>query len=292
MSGRPVIFGEVLFDRFPDGRTVLGGAPFNVARHLAAFGQSPMLVSRVGDDALGRQLLDTLTTLGMDRGGVGVDDRLATGTVEVTFEQGEPVYAIEHPVAWDAIAVPPWPDDAAMLYHGSLALRDPVSRSALQALREQAGGNVFVDVNLRDPWWSPDRLEDLLAGTRWLKLNADELSLLDQGREGTLSSRAAAFAARHELEGLLLTLGPGGALAVEAGGRVTLSDPPPAVQVVDTVGAGDAFASVFALGRLQGWPLPLTLTRALAFAAAVCTLRGATPADAGFYAPFLHDWTR
>ncbi len=291
MSSRPLIFGEVLFDRFPDGRAVLGGAPFNVARHLAAFGQAPRLVSRVGDDDLGRQVLAVMDELGMDRTAVGIDDQLATGTVEVTFEDGEPRYEITRPVAWDAIAIPPDVDDAALLYHGSLAQRADASRDTLRQLRDGFAGRVFVDVNLRDPWWTRETLDDALAHADWAKLNEEELVLLGGDGDAPLTSRAAAFASHHELEGLLVTRGADGAMAVEAGGRVTLSEPPPPVTVVDTVGAGDGFASVFLLGNLQDWPVSLTLERALAFAAAICTLRGGTPTDPGFYTPFLTAWT-
>lgn len=101
---RPLIFGEVLFDRFPDGSVVLGGAPFNVAWHLQAFGLAPLVISRVGRDALGGAVVAAMTGWGMDRRGVQFDATHPTGTVEVAFQAGEPHYAIVDRVAYDIIA--------------------------------------------------------------------------------------------------------------------------------------------------------------------------------------------
>ena len=124
MSERPCIFGEVLFDHFPDGRRVLGGAPFNVAWHLQAFGESPLLVSRIGGDPEGETVAGAMSDWGLDRSGLQVDSRLPTGRVEVSIEDGEPHYDIVHPSAWDAIE--PWEPAGrcSLLYHGTLALRD------------------------------------------------------------------------------------------------------------------------------------------------------------------------
>ncbi len=103
---RPVIFGEVLFDRFPDGSLVLGGAPFNVAWHLQAFGQAPLLISRVGDDPLGRQVRGAMLDWGMDTAGLQLDSAHATGTVEVRFDHGEPSYGPWPPACADGSAAP------------------------------------------------------------------------------------------------------------------------------------------------------------------------------------------
>ncbi len=282
---RPVVFGEVLFDRFPDGSVVLGGAPFNVAWHLQAFGAEPLFVSRVGDDELGRRILDTMGEWGMDTGGVQQDTEHPTGTVEVRFEAGEPRYDIVEGRAYDFVAADalPAPAGAALVYHGSLALRGPVSRDAFGALAEAAGAPRFMDVNLRSPWWRRDAVDALMRQATWLKLNHEELDLLAPGANPQTLCRD------YGLEALILTRGAAGAeLWTEA--EVATVAPETGAALVDTVGAGDAFASVILLGLLSGWPPGLIVQRAQAFAGAIVGVRGATVADPAFYSTFQTQW--
>ncbi len=208
---RPVVFGEVLFDRFPDGAVVLGGAPFNVSWHLQAFGQEPLFVSRVGDDPLGRQIRERMLHWGMDCAGLQLDSVHPTGTVEVRIVDDEPSYEIVANRAYDHITagyLPPLPG-AGLLYHGSLALRGADSRTALERLRLDSALPVFVDVNLRPPWWDPDDTLALLERARWAKLNEDELGLLGAvGRD--LERRAEHLQAKCGLELLVVTRGAKG----------------------------------------------------------------------------------
>ncbi len=282
------LFGEVLFDGFPDGRRVLGGAPFNVAWHLAAWGEAPRLVSRVGQDEDGAAVLAAMQGWGMDTGAVSRDATLPTGRVDVTLADGEPEYEIVHPVAWDAIATPP-PPCAAWLYHGSLALRDARSRETLEALACANGVRVFLDVNLRPPWWDPEEVGERVRAAHWVKLNEDELDRLAPPGN-SLPDRARALLENAGLEGLVVTRGAAGAVVLGADDVAAAAPAPERVRVVDTVGAGDAFASVMILGLRRGWSPVVSLERALEFAAAVCGLRGATVADPAFYRPFLDAW--
>ena len=285
--GSVVIFGEVLFDHFPDGKRVLGGAPFNVAWHLQAFGQSPRFVSRVGDDAEGEQVRRAMSDWGMGTSDLQIDAGRPTGRVAVSFDNGEPHYDIVPDCAYDAIE-PLQLDDCRLLYHGSLAVRSETSASSLQRLRAQGPQTVFIDINLRPPWWQTVIVEDLLAGATWVKLNSDELALLAE--QPATAGGGRKFMHRYGLDGLLITHGADGAeLFTAAGERLPVS-PEENVQVVDTVGAGDAFASVMLLGLLSDWPMPVTLERAQRFAAAVVGRRGATIADRGFYLKFQQDW--
>ena len=289
-GGRPVVFGEVLFDRFPDGSAVLGGAPFNVAWHLQAFGQEPLFISRVGDDPMGRRIRDAMTDHGMDTSGLQLDSAHPTGTVDVSFVDGEPHYDIVEDRAWDFVAADALPPlrDVALVYHGSLALRGAVTRKAFQELKQRLPAPRFVDVNLRAPWWSPATVLDLIDGAAWVKLNAGELAELDPGGDG--SERAAeAWRAAHSLRLLILTRGAQGALALAPDACIGVA-PEAASTVVDTVGAGDAFASVFLLGILNGWSLDNTLHRAQDFASALVGVRGATVEDPAFYAGFATAW--
>jgi fructokinase len=288
----PLIFGEVLVDRFPDGHQVLGGAPFNVAWNLQALGAAPRLISSVGDDDPGRRIRAAMRDWGLDTTALTTDSDHATGTVEVTFVDGQPRYEITADRAWDHIAPPPVPVTAGgLLYHGSLALRSPGSRRTLAGLRAAAGDSIFVDVNLRDPWWDRGTVLDTLQGARWAKLNADELALLAPGH-GDPDTRAEDLLADRALEALIVTLGGDGARVLTAGGE-RIARPVAAVgDVVDTVGAGDAFSAVTLLGLLRGWDWPTILDRAQHLAGAVVGLRGATTTDTTFYRSITDAWER
>ncbi|MBF0250475.1 MAG: carbohydrate kinase [Alphaproteobacteria bacterium] len=288
---RPLIFGEVLFDQFPDGSVVLGGAPFNVAWHLHAFGLRPLMVSRVGADDLGQRVMRAMTEWGMDTAGMQTDPEHPTGTVEIEFDGGEPRYDIVHPAAYDFIdaeGLPQLDGETWLFYHGSLAARQDVSAATLAHLRARAATR-FVDINLRAPWWDRDALDGLLSGADWVKLNADELEVLFPGEDGE-AARLARLAATTT-DRIILTRGADGAAAISAasGNRVEMR-PERSAAVVDTVGAGDAFCSVMLAGRILNWPLDTSLRRAQDFASAVVGIRGALSRDTGFYADFLRAW--
>lgn len=291
-SQRPLVFGEVLFDRFPDeggGVTeVLGGAPFNVAWHLQAFTASsprpPRFISRVGDDPLGERIRAAMDEQGMDRSLLQRDLVHPTGTVEVSLDLGEPSYDIVAERAYDFIDADGLPECApgTLLYHGTLAARHPVSAAALRHLRESNQLAVFVDVNLRAPWWKPEQVSALVAGATWVKLNAEELGILAPAGDSA-EERARRLVEAKGLSVAFVTLGANGALAVTADGETLKLGPPRVARFVDAVGAGDGFASVLILGLLRGWPLPRMLERAQIFATAIVGQRGATSRDPAFY---------
>jgi fructokinase len=289
---RPVIFGEVLFDCFPDGSTVLGGAPFNVAWHLQAFQAAPLLISRVGDDPLGRHIRAAMQAWGMDCSGLQLDSAHPTGTVEVRLEQGEPSYEIVSRRAYDfvdASALPP-PPAGGILYHGSLALRQAESRGALRELRDTLGFPGFVDVNLRDPWWDRDTVLESLGRARWAKLNEHELRTLAPAGQDLEACVRLLFEATG-LQLVLTTRGARGAVVRSREGAVAEVVPRQDTgTLIDAVGAGDAFASVFLLGLLREWDLDACLERAQSFASALLGVRGATVSDPGFYQRFLDAW--
>jgi fructokinase len=287
---QPLIFGEVLFDRFPDGNAVLGGAPFNVAWHLQAFDAAPLFVSRVGKDDLGRRIQDAMRAWGMNGAGLQIDSQHPTGTVEVRFEQGEPAYDIVAGRAYDFIVADTLPQlTPALIYHGTLALRAATSAQALTALKTRFDAPVFLDVNLRPPWWDPQLARATLDDARWVKLNEHELMLLGAD-SGELGERAARLQQQHRIELLIVTRGGDGAVAFSADGQRAETRPASGNAVVDTVGAGDAFTSVIILGLMRDWPLQQTLDRAQAFASAVVGVRGATIQDRNFYRPFIEQW--
>jgi fructokinase len=288
------IFGEVLFDRFLDGTSVLGGAPFNVAWHLNAFGEAPLFLSAVGDDAAGVAIHDAMMDWGMDLTGLRVDPEHATGEVVVRLAGGEPSYDIVPDRAWDHIRQPRGAVVCELLYHGTLAVRSPESAASLARLKECEPGTLFLDVNLRDPWWQRETVLGLLADADWVKLNGDELDVLapPEGRVTRAGriKRARALCAQHGLAGVILTLGAKGAVGVTPDADPVEVAPRGKLEVVDAVGAGDAFASVCILGLRRGWGLPETLGRAQELAALIVGQRGATAADPGLYEPLIERW--
>lgn len=289
-SLRPVIFGEVLFDRFPDGTAVLGGAPFNVAWNLQALGLNPLFISRIGDDELGKQVHAAMQAWNMDLSGLQTDPLHPTGVVDVSFRDSEPHYNIVPDSAWDFIhpdSLPELPENP-LLYHGSLAMRQPVSRITCEYLQHR-GAPRFVDINLRAPWWNRETILPTLNGVQWLKINAAELDEIVPPGTDT-DSRIQHLFDTVAPQWLILTQGEQGALAVSSSGERLQVKPELATQVVDTVGAGDSFSSILILGLTLGWPMEQTLQRAQQFASAVVGLRGATTQQRDFYQPFIESW--
>ena len=288
---RPIIFGEVLYDCFPDGQAVLGGAPFNVAWHLQGFGRAPLFISRVGDDPLGHHVKDAMHNHGMDASGLQLDSLHPTGKVTITMSGKNHSFEIIPDQAYDYIdqgALPPLPD-STLFYHGSLAARSPVSAQTLAFLNTRYAGKRLVDVNLRSPWWQQQQVLELVDGAWLAKLNDEELQLLvpdaydDANRIQQLINNAG-------LQLLLVTRGAAGAELLTAAGESFRVVPDSVTGVVDTVGAGDAMTSVLVLAILQGWPWQQALDRSQAFASAIVGQRGATVEDPGFYQPFIDAW--
>ena len=297
---RPVIFGEVLFDHFPDGSRVLGGAPFNVAWHLRGFGANPLVLSAVGEDDEGREVLERMTSWDLMTHGIQGDRRRPTGQVIASVIDGENRFEIAPGQAWDAIQRAPAlraaaEEPAGLLYHGTLALRGRESWETLRALQEEANTRSFVDINLRDPWWTREKLDWCLSTSHWIKLNDAELAELTAQPTDTFEAcrdAAMELARVHTIQGVIVTRGARGAMSVLGGTRVFEAAPAHVSDVVDTVGAGDAFSSVVCLGLLQEWEHQITLDRAAAFAADLCRVRGATTTDFGLYERHLSEWSK
>ena len=287
---RLCIFGEVLFDHFADGTRVLGGAPFNVAWHLQAFGQAPAFISRTGNDADGEAVRAAMHDWGMNTDGMQTDPQLPTGRVNVSFVEDENVYDIVRPSAWDAIEAATLPADCRLLYHGSLCLRETMSQQTLEQLLACKPETVFVDVNLRQPWWRREQVLEMLHTAHWVKLNTDELELLYPAAKG-ITTGASDFLEEFGLNGMVLTHGAQGAELVTDTGDYFKVRPDRDIEVVDTVGAGDAFAAVIILGLCNDWPLDVTLQRAQLFASRIVGNRGATVSEMDFYQPFINEWS-
>lgn len=295
-SKRPLLIGEVLFDCFPNGRAVIGGAPFNVAWNLAGFGCDPLFISAVGDDTLGREVIDRMEQWGMDQTGLAVLPAFPTGRVDVHNAETEPEYHFQEDCAWDHVRLEPVAfaaDHHGLIYHGSLAARKAVSREAIEKLRSEPTLPAFVDLNLRPPFYEEATVLELARGAHWLKLNAAELRLLGQllavpGDDLVEQSRAVGRAL--EVPHLLVTDGKAGAYWISEDEEALFEPALKAAHFVDSVGAGDAFASIAITGILHGWAPHRILQRAVIFAARVCEIQGATTSERKFYDEAFNNW--
>ena len=281
--GKPKIvgIGELLWDVLPAGRR-LGGAPVNFAFYAQEQGAEACIVSAVGQDASGDELLGGIAALGL---GVRAVQRNAhpTSTVEVTLDAaGVPAYRIREQVAWDYIERTAEADaavaGAAVVCWGSLAQRNAVSRRTILALVDAApvGCLRLFDINLRLNYYDERIVRDSLERADILKLNEDELPVEARffGLEGAAERVVAQLVERFSLRYVVFTEGGRGSRVTAADGRTSYLATP-RVEVADTVGAGDAFTATFAASLMQGLPMEECHRRAVAVAAFVCTRHGA-----------------
>jgi fructokinase len=274
LSPRPVIFGEILFDCFPDGARIFSGAPLNVCRNLKYLGYDPLMISRIGTDALGEIVLAEMQKIELDTSGVQIDPAHATGMVVVTLEDSEPQFEIALGQAWDfidadeAIAAVD-AIDVSFVYSGSLALRQDPSRRSFYHMLDQLNAPLFFDVNLRQEWWSEALINDLVGRATWLKCNADEYARLFGEAAPQLIRE------KFELEVLIQTRGGDGAAIAFANALVEGSPPELVAPLQDTVGSGDAFASMVIAGLDAGHAPEAILEAALLKGAEVACIRGA-----------------
>ncbi len=296
MSIRPVaVLGEALVDEFHDG-AVAGGAPFNVARSLAGLGAPVVLVSRIGmDDAAGRLVLDSARRYGLGIEGLQRDAQHTTGRVSVIEDSGRHRFVIHDNAAWDHLDAEAAQQalgsaQPGIVYFGSLAQRRPASRAAVRAIVKPFSGLRFLDLNLR-----PGDDVRLLAAESlmladWVKLNDEELAQLAAWFDAAApddAGRAAALMARFGLQRLLLTLGAQGWRLYGPRGDVLAQGAGVAQpQLLDTVGAGDAFTALLLAGLALRRDLPATLALANRYAAFICGVRGPLPADAAALQPW------
>ena len=285
-------FGEILWDCLPSGRHA-GGAPFNVAAHLAQFGVSVALISAIGRDALGDEILQVardkrVGTQFITRARLG----LATGTVLVTVDaNGNATYELVQPAAWDEIVVPEEAlaavAEAQAFIYGSLAGRSPYNLQQLDRLLALKGPLKFFDVNLRPPFAEPAGVIALAKRADVLKLNDDEVgrlaawlrtgeaSLQTPGDTAALEQACAVLAEATGAGRICVTRGALGAALWERG-EVTCA-PAPEIAVRDTVGAGDAFMAGLVLGLSRHLEIHHVLEIACKLGAFVASHHGATP---------------
>jgi fructokinase len=283
----PIVgIGEILWDVYPDGRKVAGGAPFNFAFHCHQLGHPAAVVSRVGDDDLGRELRERVRELGLTDEFIQTDREHPTGTVRVTLDDHKvPTYTITEDVAWDHIE---WEERLFRLAtrtravcFGTLSARSPTSGEAVGNFIDTVHGStgpalIVFDINLRQA--DVDYGLVTLGGpvVDWIKLNSQELDRIARLHwpvpfvSKTVTQRLAAPS-----QVLMITRGPEGC-DFHIGGEVVHEPGVPAA-VVDTVGAGDAFTAAMVCLHLEGRPLRECARFAVHYAARVCEHAGGTP---------------
>jgi fructokinase len=276
-----VCFGEVLWDMLPAG-PVVGGAPLNVAYHLNALGIRTSIISKIGEDTLGSDLLEFIEKSQISVDHIGKDSTLPTSVVNVSLNhKGSPTYDILPNVAWDNIQPSPeitkLVSQSDLLIFGSLACRSSVTKTTLSSLFANAKKKV-LDVNLRLDFYSRELVELLLVNADIIKMNDEELEIIANwhGYEGDLTHKMRLLFEAYEPEVLLVTMGRKGACWVDA--NQTFFQEGFKVEVQDTVGSGDAFLA----GLLSRYLVGDTPSECLAFACAtgayVTGKTGGTPA--------------
>ena len=283
-----VAFGEILWDVI-DGETHIGGAPFNLAAHAVRCGLRAAVVSRVGDDNLGRAALAEMDRLDVGRRWTAVDLLHPTGTVSVKLDGGQPTYTIHEGAAWDFIqtseeALQTLAAERPRAFcFGTLAQRSDVSRNTLFRLLDRfAFTEVFYDVNLRQKFWSGAVVAAGLERATLVKVNDDEARVLG----GLLFSGACtpeAFARavvdRYPVRAAIVTLGADGCLVCERDKVTAKRCSGIRVKVVDTVGAGDAFSAAFLSAWLNGAGAAEAALAGNRRGAWVASRRGAVPEE-------------
>ncbi|MFI3248745.1 MAG: carbohydrate kinase [Rikenellaceae bacterium] len=283
-SGYIVGLGELLWDILPDGKKI-GGAPGNFAYHASQFGYNGAVVSAVGSDKLGDEILDNIAQKGLS----GSIERVAypTGSVQVTLDaNGVPIYDIKENVAWDNI---PYTEKLEMIAKdtyavsfGSLAQRNVVTRDTinkfLDAMPDDDGRYKIFDINLRQGFYTKESVCNSMEKCNILKINDEELVAISRmfGYPGIdLQDKCWILLAKYKLKLLILTCGVNGSYVFTPGNVSFVATPK--VDVADTVGAGDSFTATFISSLLSGESVKDAHMKAVRVSAYVCTQHGAMP---------------
>ena len=276
--------GEALWDVLPEGKKI-GGAPANFAYHVSQFGLPSCVVSAVGTDALGKEIVENFTSKGLNQ--LIAEVPYPTGTVQVEIDQaGVPQYEIKENVAWDNI---PWTKQLESLAartkavcFGSLTQRNVVSRNTINRFLDAMPGKgdsfVVFDVNLRQGFYNKEILCNSMKRCNILKINDEELVTVSRmfGYPGIdLQDKCWILLGKYNLKMLILTCGINGSY-VFTPGNVSFY-PTPMVEVADTVGAGDSFTAAFIASLLKGKSVVEAHSLAVHTSAYVCTKNGAMP---------------
>ncbi len=284
MNDIVVGMGEALWDVLPEGKKI-GGAPANFAYHVSQFGLPSCVVSAIGDDALGKEIVENFTSKGLNQ--LIAEVPYPTGTVQVEIDPaGVPQYEIKENVAWDNIPytapLEALAEKTVAVCFGSLAQRNVVSRNTINRFLDAMSGNddnlIVFDVNLRQGFYNKEILCNSMKRCNILKINDEELVTVSRmfGYPGIdLQDKCWILLGKYNLKMLILTCGINGSY-VFTPGNVSFQ-PTPKVEVADTVGAGDSFTAAFIASILKGKSVAQAHSLAVQTSAFVCTKKGAMP---------------
>lgn len=283
--------GEILFDIYPNHKK-LGGAPLNFIYHIKKLTDKGNIVSRIGKDVLGNKVISELKKAGISTEFIQVDNLHPTGMAIVSLnEDGNPKFKIEPDCAYDFIELNEDNEslintDTDCLYFGTLAQRSEVTKQSIQSLFNR-GIKYFADINIRQSFYDEDILKTTLSSSDFIKVNYDEMHLLNDFFVQTeYSTERVAFDLMEmfDLKMIAVTRGKNGASIFENGKRYDYSNEE--IKAVDTTGAGDAFAAILCVGYLSGLEIPYLNKLANDFAQEVCLFEGALPKSDRIYDSF------
>lgn len=278
---RVVSFGEILWDKLPSGK-VPGGAPLNFAYRLNSFQNSLSIISKVGDDLLGKGLTEFLNKNGLDTEHIQISKIYKTGEVNVSIDKnGIADYDILNPVAWDDISLNSknieLTKNSSVFVFGSLICRNMTSRRTLKELLKIAPFKLF-DINLRSPYYNMNLIEELMLSSDFIKFNyeeIEEISTIYINKKATLENMIETISEKTKTKNICVTMGEKGAcyytnnsFYYQDGFKIN---------VLDTVGAGDSFLATLVEGILNKTKPQEILKKACAVAALVASKEGATP---------------
>ena len=285
---RVTAIGEILFDIYPTTKK-LGGAPLNFLYHIFKLTGQGNIVSRIGKDILGSSIFEFLNNIKMPAKFIQVDHLHPTGVASVTLnEKSEPTFTIDEDRAYDFIEKTRSlekliNEGTDCLYFGTLAQRSKVSRATIQSLFNKKI-KYFCDLNIRQEFYSKEIIEASLKTANILKLSVGELKLLNDifiKVDFETEKISKLIITEFDLDYLAVTLGGEGSLILKKDEVNHYKSKP--VEIIDTVGAGDAFAAIFCIGCLQSWKLDKINKLANDFASELCKINGALPKSDEIY---------
>jgi fructokinase len=288
---RMTSIGEILFDLYPEGNK-LGGAPFNFIYHIRKLTGAGNFISRIGNDKYGKEILEFLKDKNFPADYIQVDEKKPTGTASPQLSsQKIPKWKIEEDTAYDFIELTENVNDLIenqtdCVYFGTLAQREKESRETIQSLFHKKGKKYFCDLNIRQNFYSKELLEECLLAADMLKLNSDEMELVSSlllNERFDENKTPQKVMGKYSIDLLCITKGSEGAILFCGGEKNKYEINLNKEEVIDTVGAGDAYAAILCLGYLENWSLEKINKLASEFASEIVMINGALPDNDSVY---------